>query len=53
MWASRAELNAKLLVFVNANNGRILFDTISKHQYVQSAKRRRECDHLILDQVAK
>lgn len=32
----RAELNAELLVFVNANDGRILFDAASEHQRVQS-----------------
>ena len=32
----RAELNAELLVFANANDGRILFDAASEHQRVQS-----------------
>ena len=37
MWALCAELNAELSVFVNANDGRILFDAASEHQRVQSA----------------
>jgi len=53
MWASRTELNAELLIFINANNGRILFENISKNQHIQSAKRCRECTHLFLGQEAK